>query len=442
MSTRRRLAAGICVLSVALLAAGFGSAVAIADPETGDSVSGTEGQQAGQTATEPTGSTPGAGGVDTIPKVLGTVFDTEPPPSSGHEATNEESHDASPGPTGPMALGVTADTQSSGAAAVDDNNKSSDTVQASATTEETNKPEAVISSSPVTEPSQESQASAADADPPATAPANDPPVEEPAPVQPVANEAPLVGDAATSVPAEPPPPVVGAAQANSVITALAYFFITLADDGIQLIKLPGALLSLLGVPLTGDVATASLTAGGIGGSLFAGGLRTATPFDLASSWAVQAGWPEMLIAPGDSSSLSSAGVFTHLTPGGLAASGAAEEHSGLSAVLADGIAPEQVRALLQHVVDAVLAPLSLLALAALASPGVVGLVLLGVAGMGIGYRQAKAASMLRAVSIARFVKAGPLGVVRSGGLVAVHPRAARAERRQPRRTADFLSPVA
>jgi hypothetical protein len=442
MSTRRRLAAGICVLSVALLAAGFGSAVAIADPDTGDSVSGTEGQQAGGTATEPTGSTPGTGGVDTIPKVLGTVFDTEPPPSSGHEATNEESHDASPGPTGPMVLGATTDNQSSGAAAVDDNNKSSDTVQTSATTEETNKPEAVISSSPVTEPSQEPDASAADADPPAAAPANDPPVEEPAPVQPVANEAALVGDAATSVPAEPPPPVVGAAQANSVITALAYFFITLADDGLQLIKLPGEFLSLLGIPLTGDVATASLTAGGIGGSLFAGGLRTATPIDLVSSWAAQAGWAGMLIAPGDSSSLSSAGVFTHLTPGGLAASGAAEEHSGLSAVLADGIAPEQVRALLQHVVDAVLAPLSLLALAALASPGVVGLVLLGVAGMGIGYRQAKAASMLRAVSIARFVKAGPLGVVRSGGLVAVHPRAARAERRQPRRTADFLSPVA
>jgi hypothetical protein len=442
MSTRRRLAAGICVLSVALLAAGFGSAVAIADPETGGSVSGTEGQQAGETATGSTGSTAGTGGVDTIPKVVGTVVDSEPPPSSGHEATNEESHVGSPGPTGPMVLGATTDSQSSGAAAVDDNNKSSDTVQTSATTEETNKPEAVISSSPVTEPSQEPDASAADADPPAAAPANDPPVEEPAPVQPVANEAALVGDAATSVPAEPPPPVVGAAQANSVITALAYFFITLADDGIQLIKLPGALLSLLGVPLTGDVATASLTAGGIGGSLLAGGLRTATPFDLASSWAVQAGWPEMLIAPGDSSSLSSAGVFTHLTPGGLAASGAAEEHSGLSAVLADGIAPEQVRALLQHVVDAVLAPLSLLALAALASPGVVGLVLLGVAGMGIGYRQAKAASMLRAVSIARFVKAGPLGVVRSGGLVAVHPRAARAERRQPRRTADFLSPVA
>jgi hypothetical protein len=440
------LAAGICVLSVALLAAGFGSAVAIADPETGDSVSehgaGTEGQQAGETATGSTGSTAGTGGVDTIPKVVGTVVDSAPPPSSGHVGTNEES----PGPTGPMALGVTTDTQSSGAAAVDennnDNNKSSDTVQTSATTEETSKPEAVVSHSPVTEPSQEPEASAADADPPATAPVNDPPVEQPATVQPVANDVSLVGDAASSVQTEPPPPVVGAAQANSVIAALAYFFISLADDGIQFIKLPGEFLSLLGIPLTGDVATASPTVGGIGGSLFGGGLHTAVPIDLAASWAVQAGWAGMLIAPGDSSSLSSAGVFTHLTPGGLAASGAAEEHSGLSAVLVDGIAPEQVRSLLQHIVDAVLAPLSLLALAALASPGVVGLVLLGVVGMGIGYRQARAASMLRAVSIARFVKAGPLGVVRSGGLVAVHPRAARAERRQPRRTADFLSPVA
>ena len=34
--------------------------------------------------------------------------------------------------------------------------------------------------------------------------------------------------------------------------------------------------------------------------------------------------------------------------------------------------------------------------------------------------------MLRAVGIARFVKSGPLGVVRSGSLVAVHPRTSNA----------------
>jgi hypothetical protein len=84
----------------------------------------------------------------------------------------------------------------------------------------------------------------------------------------------------------------------------------------------------------------------------------------------------------------------------------------------------------------------MLALAALASPGVVGLLLLSAAGMFVGYRQAKAASMLRAVGIARFVKAGPLGVVRSGGLVALHARPSSAARPASRRTSGVLETVA
>ena len=134
------------------------------------------------------------------------------------------------------------------------------------------------------------------------------------------------------------------------------------------------------------------------------------------------------------------GGVVHPTPKGVGASGVVEQHSvGITAVLADGIIPEKVRSLLQHTVDAVLAPLSVLALAALASPGVAGLLLLSAAGMFVGYRQARAASMLRAVGIARFAKSGPLGVVRSGGLVAVHARPSRALRRQPPRSQVFSS---
>ena len=43
MSTRRRLAAGLCVLSVALLCGGFGETVATADTETDSSISDTQG---------------------------------------------------------------------------------------------------------------------------------------------------------------------------------------------------------------------------------------------------------------------------------------------------------------------------------------------------------------------------------------------------------------
>ena len=65
---------------------------------------------------------------------------------------------------------------------------------------------------------------------------------------------------------------------------------------------------------------------------------------------------------------------------------------------------------------------SLWALAAVALPGIGGLVFLILAGVRIGYRQAKAGFALRAAGIARFARPGPLGVVRSGSLVGVRPR--------------------
>src|SRR4029078_772298 len=102
---------------------------------------------------------------------------------------------------------------------------------------------------------------------------------------------------------------------------------------------------------------------------------------MASARAVPTGWPVMLIAPGDPAALASARAIAHPTPQGVGASGAVEQHPvGIKAVLAHGILPERLRSILQHTVAAVLAPLSMLALAALASPGVVGLLLLSLAG--------------------------------------------------------------
>ena len=75
-------------------------------------------------------------------------------------------------------------------------------------------------------------------------------------------------------------------------------------------------------------------------------------------------------------------------------------------------------------------PVSLAALAALALPGAGGLVILTGAGVRVGYRQAKAGFALRTAGIARFARPGavPLGVVRSGSLVVVRPRALRVVR--------------
>jgi hypothetical protein len=56
------------------------------------------------------------------------------------------------------------------------------------------------------------------------------------------------------------------------------------------------------------------------------------------------------------------------------------------------------------------------------------------AGVRIGYRQAKAGLAVRVAGIARFAGPGPLGVVRSGSLITLHPRTARADRLRAART--------
>ena len=64
--------------------------------------------------------------------------------------------------------------------------------------------------------------------------------------------------------------------------------------------------------------------------------------------------------------------------------------------------------------------------------------------MRVGYRQAKAALAVR-LSISRFARQGPLGVVRSGSLVSLHarrPRALRAVRPEAVRAVPLLEQVA
>ena len=68
-------------------------------------------------------------------------------------------------------------------------------------------------------------------------------------------------------------------------------------------------------------------------------------------------------------------------------------------------------------------PISLAALALSALPGAGGLVALTAAGVRIGYRQAKAGFACRAAGIAGLARLGPLGVVHSGSLIVIRPRA-------------------
>ena len=58
-----------------------------------------------------------------------------------------------------------------------------------------------------------------------------------------------------------------------------------------------------------------------------------------------------------------------------------------------------------------------LALAAL--PGIAGLLFVFMTGIGLGHRQAKFGFIMQSTDALRFAAGGPLGVVRSGGLVAM-----------------------
>src|SRR5258705_503925 len=94
----------------------------------------------------------------------------------------------------------------------------------------------------------------------------------------------------------------------------------------------------------------------------------------------------------------------------------------------NGAFPMGLRSFIPHAFSDLPRAASLWALAAIALPGFGGLVILTLAGVRIGYRQAKAGFVLRTAGIARFARPGPLGVVRSGSLVVVRPRGLRVVR--------------
>ena len=152
ISTRTRLAASLCALSVALLFGGFGGPVATAGAETGDAVSdtpavGDQGQEPGTTEAEPTPSAGGPDVVDTIPEPLAS-FGTDPHPPSQDGETHEggETQEGPGGLTGPMALGGSTDDQPAAAAVTTDNTGSGSSP--AATSQESSQPETVVSHTP------------------------------------------------------------------------------------------------------------------------------------------------------------------------------------------------------------------------------------------------------------------------------------------------------
>jgi hypothetical protein len=96
--------------------------------------------------------------------------------------------------------------------------------------------------------------------------------------------------------------------------------------------------------------------------------------------------------------------------------------SGISSPAQNAIVQSGLGSFLEHTIRALFVPASLSALAAVALPGVGGLLIVCALGVRVGYRQAKALFEVRRAGIACFAGPGPLGVVRSGSLIALRPR--------------------
>ena len=294
---------------------------------------------------------------------------------------------------------------------------------------------AVASDSNVTVPVTNAVASESNVPAPSTNPvAPVSPVVQPVSkvVQPVTNAVVTLTDAALSVPAVLVSLPTSTTPVADVITMIQDMLISVTDAVVLLAQVPSDLYSLL---VAGMDATAVRGSSG----LSAAGAALVPP---------TAPLPPLVLP---TSRIGGMPLFGDITPpatlGRTAAASLRADLSlsGTAPLAADGVSPSGALSRLEHTVRAFLAHASLSALAALALPGVGGLLIVCAAGMRVGYRQAKAALAVRTTGISRFAHQGPLGVVRSGSLVALHsrhPRGLRVARPKASRAAPLLEQAA
>ncbi len=447
-TTRLRLAAGSCVLSAGLFISSAGGAIAWADTDsTGSTASSAQSQGA-----EAPSSVPGAASAP-AERVAHPLRDTL-------QATVQS------------ALRTLRNWQQQQHKSTDP--KRSETEPAAANTEgdeERSAPTTVVPSPAVSEsnaPASDSTEVATDSGPPATDPLSPPATEPPAThplssptTDPLSPPAPVVG------PVSPPATVVGpvnpsqtylvgitnavAAVANvaltvpgvvaslptsatpvaDVITLVQEMLTSVTNVVVQLLQVPSDLASLL-LGMT-PVTAAATVRGGVGAA--AGAPLLATPasqrLDVPPTFLFGGARLPANIAP-------------LATVGDIATTGLPHELpvSGIASPAQNVVEKTGLGSFLEHTVSAILVPASLSALAAVALPGVGGLLIICVVGMRFGYRQAKALLEVRRAGIACFAGPGPLGVVRSGSLIALRPRASRVVRPEAQRAASLREQAA
>jgi hypothetical protein len=393
-----RLAAGVGVLTSGLLIGSAGGAIAAADTESTGSTSTQT-----QAADEPSQS------VSPVSEPTGTITST--PPKSTRPPLRDiirklqmlgkprQRPVVVKATKDPLATDTETDNHGSGAAAASTEPAASDSNVESTDSNVTAPPTNVAAS-----------------DSNGPAPSTDLAVPLLTVVAPVTNAVATVAGVALSVPGVVMSLPTSQSPVADVITSVQDMLTSITDAVVPLAQLPSDLYSLVGAA----AANATVVYGGNESA----GMATAAGAPLPPPMS-----PLPLVVPTVSGDVPLLGDVTAPTVlSGIAAAGLTQDLSlsGTAPLTAEGTGPRSALSFLEHTVRAVLAPASLSALAAIALPGIGGLLIICAAGMRLGYRQAKAAVALRSTGIARFAPQGPIGVVRSGSLVALHPRALRA----------------
>ena len=225
----------------------------------------------------------------------------------------------------------------------------------------------------------------------------------------VQNLAAPVGAFAAQVTA-PIPDVLSSIQALLTSTTNAIAPVT---------QLPTDLLSLLGAgeapPVTGRIGTDDRAA-----------LPAGPSASLPSTRLLSAGTAAAASTAAEKATQTPPVTATALSAGTKAVAQASAVNASARATPGD-VMSEGLQAFF-HSYGALVIAASLSALAAAALPGLVAFLVPTVAGVGLGYRQAKAGIALRASGIARFAGSGPMGIVRSGSMISLRQSAVRVTR--------------
>ncbi len=375
---RLRLAAGICVLSAGLFVGSAGGAIAAADTETGSAPQSQSAEGPGPEVGAAVA--PGKKVAHPLKTTLqATVQGVATTLRSIKKFGQQYSSSKEPAATGPAAATETV----------------------------------VEAAAPAVDPSAtEVDPNAADvtmmaADVPAAPPAANPMAPVATVVEPVANAVTTVAGVVGSVPAAVIALPTSPTPVTDAITTVQEMLTTVTNAVIPLAQIPSDLYTMLSVP---TVTATTTVGGGVGPSATGPLLANRATQSLQSEAIVLAGGmalPADIVALDTRNDIELAGLSYQLPA------------SGIAPTLQDATAPSALGTFLENTVSALFVPASLSALAAVALPGVAGLLIICSLGMRIGYRQAKALFEMRRAGIAIFAGSGPLGVVRSGSLIAL-----------------------